>query len=384
MANDEIYDVEDMDMDADIQRKQELIEEIKSLDLETDGAAALRAVNDMKRRWNRIHYWESDYEDGLRDEFESYVDKVYAKRNELYKTTQAQKEDLIEKAKETANIENFNQGTQIMNDLMDAWKAAGSAGKVVDDQLWEQFQAARQVFYDRKHAHWEEQTQRRQEARTKKAELIEKAKELADSHEWQKTSSKMRDLMNEWKAAGSAGRKYDDNLWEEFNGARQQFYEARNAYYDELHKEQAIRAAKKRGLIDQAKAIAEKEDYSRQNTQTMKQITADWKAIGSTGKNRDDELWAALREQMDSYFDGLKKNSEARQMDWRNRMSDSRVRKQEIIANQKRQISRLQDDMFGLVSEAEMVDIQQQIEDKEDFIAQLEAEIADIDNRLND
>ena len=61
MANDEIYDVEDMDMDADIQRKQELIEEIKSLDLETDGAAALRAVNDMKRRWNRIHYWESDY-----------------------------------------------------------------------------------------------------------------------------------------------------------------------------------------------------------------------------------------------------------------------------------------------------------------------------------
>lgn len=40
MANDEIYDVEDMDMDADIQRKQELIEEIKSLDLESDGAAA--------------------------------------------------------------------------------------------------------------------------------------------------------------------------------------------------------------------------------------------------------------------------------------------------------------------------------------------------------
>ena len=373
-----------MDMDADIQQKQELIEEIKSLDLETDGAAALRAVNDMKRRWNRIHYWESDYEDGLRDEFESYVDKVYAKRNELYQTTQAQKEDLIAKAKEAAQMENFNQGTQVMNDLMEAWKAAGSAGKATDDALWEQFQAARQVFYDRKHAHWEEQTANRAKAREIKADLIAQAAELAGSHEWQKTSNKMRDLMNEWKAAGSAGRKYDDNLWEQFNAARQQFYEARNAYYDDLHKEQAIRAAKKRGLIDQAKAIAEKGDYSRQNTATMKQINADWKAIGSTGKNRDDELWAALREQMDSYFEGLKKNSEARQMDWRNRMSDSRSRKQEIIANQKRQIERLQDDMFGLVSEAEMADIQTQIEDKEDFIAQLEQEIADIDSRLND
>jgi predicted nucleic acid-binding Zn-ribbon protein len=65
-------------------------------------------------------------------------------------------------------------------------------------------------------------------------------------------------------------------------------------------------------------------------------------------------------------------------------MSDSRGRKEEIIANQKRQISRLQEDLFGLVSEAEMADIQLQIEEKEDFIAQLEQEIADIDNRLED
>jgi hypothetical protein len=309
---------------------------------------------------------------------------VYEKRNELYQNTQALKEDLIAKAKEASQLENFNQGTQVMNDLMESWKAAGSAGKQTDDALWEQFQAARQVFYDRKHAHWEQQTANRAAAKEKKQALIQAAAELSDSKEWQKTSNKMRQLMNEWKEAGSAGRKYDDTLWEEFNKARQGFYERRNAYYDELHKEQAIRAAKKRGLIDQARAIAEKEDYSRQNTQTMKQITADWKGIGSAGKDRDDELWGALREQMDKYFNGLKKSSELRQADWRNRMSDSRGRKEEIIANQKRQISRLQEDLFGLVSEAEMADIQLQIEEKEDFIAQLEQEIADIDNRLED
>ena len=37
---------------------------------------------------------------------------------------------------------------------MDEWKASGNAGKKTDDELWERFNAARQKFYDRKHANW--------------------------------------------------------------------------------------------------------------------------------------------------------------------------------------------------------------------------------------
>ena len=57
-------------------------------------------------------------------------------------------------------------------------------------------------------------------------------------------------------------------------------------------------------------------------------------------------------------------------------------RKEEQIANQKRQIKRLQDDMTGLVSEATVADLQDQVEDKEDFIKQLEQEIEDIEKKL--
>mgnify|MGYP007050606196 FL=1 len=41
--------------------------------------------------------------------------------------------------------------------------------------------------------------------------------------------------MDAWKAAGSAGREKEDDLWNEFNEYRQTFYKARNAYYEKLH-----------------------------------------------------------------------------------------------------------------------------------------------------
>ncbi len=63
-------------------------------------------------------------------------------------------------------------------------------------------------------------------------------------------------------------------------------------------------------------------------------------------------------------------------------MMEARNKKVELVNNQKRQIERLQNDMFGLVSEATMADIQAEIEDKEDFIDELEQQIADIDARL--
>ena len=85
---------------------------------------------------------------------------------------------------------------------------------------------------------------------------------------------------------------------------------------------------------------------------------------------------------MDEYFAGLKSASEKRRANWREHMSEIISRKEEQIANQKRQIKRLQDDMTGLVSEATVADLQDQVEDKEDFIKQLEQEIEDIEKKL--
>lgn len=380
--NDDMLEVNDFD--EDIHRREALIEEAKNIPATADWNEVMRQVNDLRRRWRRIHFWDSAYEEKLAEEFDSYIDAFYAKRNEIYQSAQKLKEDLIAQAKKTALSQEWNQATEEMNALMAQWKASGSAGKEKDDALWEQFNAARQEFFDRKHAYWTELKGKFENARQVKENLIEQAAALEDSEEWQKTSEKFRHLMDEWKAAGSAGRDHEDALWEKFNASRQKFYEKRNAHYEALHAEQAGHYEAKKKLVDQAKEIAELKEYTRENTKTMKDLGVEWKTIGSCGKEQEDQIWKEFRSIMDAYFDGLKQWNEQRHQQWRQRMQDARTRKLELIQNQKRQIQRMKEEMVGLLGQRAIDDMQDRIEEKEEFITKLEAEVADIDQTLSE
>lgn len=380
--NNDVYEEDVRDFDVDIEQRKALIEETKQIEDTGDWSALNRELSDLQRRWRRIYYWESAYEDTLEEEFDALIDKFYAKRRELYASVEETKKDLIKQAKALTNSTDWNRATEAMKDLMTQWKAAGSAGKEKDDVLWEEFNAARNTFFDRKHTHWEDMQTKFEQARKVKEELIEEAKKLEDSTAWQASGNAFKELFARWKEAGSAGREYEDDLWNAFHASRQKFYAARDAYYDELHEKQDALYQQKEELLAKAKEIAENTLFTREDTAAMKQLSVDWKAVGFTGKERDDEIWKAFRDVMDTYFAGLKQFNESKHAQWRQRMEDRRMRKTELIQEQKRQIQRIERDMVALLGERAIEDAKERIADKEDFIKTLEAEIEELDKAL--
>lgn len=380
--NNDVYEEDVRDFDVDIEQRKALIEEAKQIEDTGDWSALNRELSDLQRRWRRIYYWESAYEDTLEEEFDALIDKFYAKRRELYASVEETKKDLIKQAKALTNSTDWNRATEAMKDLMTQWKAAGSAGKEKDDVLWEEFNAARNTFFDRKHTHWEDMQTKFEQARKVKEELIEEAKKLEDSTAWQASGNAFKELFARWKEAGSAGREYEDDLWNAFHASRQKFYAARDAYYDELHEKQDALYQQKEELLAKAKEIAENTLFTREDTAAMKQLSVDWKAVGFTGKERDDEIWKSFRDVMDTYFAGLKQFNESKHAQWRQRMEDRRMRKTELIQEQKRQIQRIERDMVALLGERAIEDAKERIADKEDFIKTLEAEIEELDKAL--
>ena len=380
--NNDVYEEDVRDFDVDIEQRKALIEEAKQIEDTGDWSALNRELSDLQRRWRRIYYWESAYEDTLEEEFDALIDKFYAKRRELYASVEETKKDLIKQAKALMNSTDWNRATEAMKDLMTQWKAAGSAGKEKDDVLWEEFNVARNTFFDRKHTHWEDMQTKFEQARKVKEELIEEAKKLEDSTALQASGNAFKELFARWKEAGSAGREYEDDLWNAFHASRQKFYAARDAYYDELHEKQDALYQQKEELLAKAKEIAENTLFTREDTAAMKQLSVDWKAVGFTGKERDDEIWKAFRDVMDTYFAGLKQFNESKHAQWRQRMEDRRMRKTELIQEQKRQIQRIERDMVALLGERAIEDAKERIADKEDFIKTLEAEIEELDKAL--
>ena len=271
------------DYDEDIRRREALIEEAKSIEISSDWNTVFREISDLKRKWKRIPYWDSAYEETLMEEFDGYMDAFYAKRREGYQSNQAIKQELIERARTVSASNDWNQATEEMNELMQQWKASGSAGKETDDELWDAFNAARQTFFDRKHEHWENLQTKFSNAKEVKEALIVQAAALANSVEWNKTGEKFRAMMDQWKAAGSAGREHEDRLWKAFNESRQKFYDRRGEYYDQLHEQQDGKYEEKRKLVEQAKEIAQRKEYTREHTDVMKNLSKEWKSIGSCG-----------------------------------------------------------------------------------------------------
>lgn len=377
--NDNLYLVSDMD--EDIKKRKELIEEAKNINADKNWNEIYRQISDLRRKWRRISSWESAYEDSLNEEFESYIDALYAKRNEVYKNASGIKEELIAQAKKVAASNDLKHATEEMNELMNQWKQAGSAGKD-DDALWESFNQIRQSFFDKKHEQWEQMQTKFSDAAAAKQDLIQQAKELANSEEWQKTSTKFKELMDAWKAAGSAGREKEDDLWNEFNEYRQTFYKARNTYYEKLHVLQDQNLEAKNELIARAKAINETKSYSRENTKQMKELGVEWKKIGSCRKEKEEAVWKNFKEQMDQYFDGLRQANEQKHLQWKQRMMEVRTRKDELMQEQKRQIKRMQEEIGNVLGERAISELEQRIEDKKKFIEELEAQIKDIDSQL--
>ncbi len=382
IGNDEFYEVEDYD--EDIRLREQLLEEAKNIPSSTDWNEVNKAVNEVRKKWKRIPYRDTSYENELMEQFDECLNAHYAIRNEGYKGNKELKMALIEKAEKAAKQEHLNKATKEMEELMEEWKSIGSAGKNTDDALWEQFRAIRHAFFDRKKQYWNDRKEQFAKAKEIKLDLIEQVKAIENSEEWQKTSEQMKQLLDRWKAAGSAGKEHEDNLWEQFNSHRQIFFDRRNAYYEEQHEEQDKNYEGKRALKEEAQDIVAEAVFTREHTQRMKQLGVEWKAIGYCGKNREETIWSEFRSVMDAYFDGLKQYNAERQASWRSRMMEVRNRKMDLIQKQKNQIKRMEQEIVGLLGQRAIDEMELDIQDKEAFIAQLEEELEDIEKRLAD
>lgn len=294
------------DLDRSIEEKKELIEQAKAITEDTN----YREVSRLQKQWKRIHGWESALEEALEEEFEGYMDAYYAKRKEKVNANKEVKEDIIQRAKVLSTSKDFKKATDEMNALMDEWKQSGFCGKELDDALWEEFRSARQAFFDAKHDHWQALQDQFENAKAAKEALIEKARTWADSQDFKKARAEFNAMMEEWKTIGNAGREHEQELWNAFNEARQSFYERQNTHFEELKASYEENYEKKRKLVTEAQEIAYLNEYTREQTERMKQMSQEWKEIGFCGKENEDKVWQYFRTAMDEYFDGLRAKSQ--------------------------------------------------------------------------
>ena len=179
-----------------------------------------------------------EQDDELWNEFRQIKDEFYAKKRaffeELDKSNaekRAKKESIIERAKEVANnVENIREANAQMDALRKEWKEVGYSGKG-DDYLWKEFAKAMDEFQEKKKERHGEMLKLFEEREGKKEELIKKAKILLANSEFTDDEiEKVKELRNEYKNVGFAGKDKDDDLYQRFNEVIQKYYKEMKFY----------------------------------------------------------------------------------------------------------------------------------------------------------
>ncbi|MBR4471912.1 MAG: DUF349 domain-containing protein [Erysipelotrichaceae bacterium] len=287
--------------------REQLIAKMEELLAEENAADAFLRAKDLKRRWPRVREEEESLADQeLSEKFNKMMDELSEKAGDVYVNTEERKAQIIAQAKEILAKNNFKKGTEQMKQLLEDWKHAGRINKEKDDELWNEFSAVRSEFFEKKNEYFANLKETFSANKALKEELIAKAKEVADIVNIKEAGNRSNELMEEWKKVGSAGRRDDDDLWQQFLAERKAFFERRDAYYDEMKETYAKRVEAKKDIITQAKLFLARSEFTDDEVNAIKDLRAKWKEVGNAGREHENELWEEFNGIVNKYFENMR------------------------------------------------------------------------------
>ncbi|MEL5989999.1 DUF349 domain-containing protein [Microbacterium phosphatis] len=202
------------------------------------------------------------------------VDEAVAQRTAIVERVEALA------ARDPKSIQ-WKQATTELNAAFEEWQAhqqsAPRLPKATGQSLWKRFRDARSTVERHRRAFFAELDETHKSARDAKTRILEKAEALAPRGE--DGIPAYRALLDEWKAAGRAGRKVDDALWTRFKAAGDALYGARAERDAAEQAESAPRIEARKALLEEAKVVGDTADLKKAR-QLLTAIQRRWDEVG--------------------------------------------------------------------------------------------------------
>jgi hypothetical protein len=142
----------------------------------------------------------------------------------------------------------------------------------------------------------------RAEAKDLKERIVAEAEHIAaEATHWKNSGERLRQLLEEWKAAPRTDRAVEAALWKRLSAARNVFNKRRKAYFADLEDERETARARKEKLVVEAEGLASSTDWTATAT-AFRELMRSWKAAGRASRTDEDTLWTRFKAAQDSFF----------------------------------------------------------------------------------
>lgn len=339
------------DFKKNLEMKTKLCEAAEKLADEEDVISAFHQLQELHQQYREIGPVAKELREEVWARFKAASTVINKRHQQHFEDLRSKEEEnlarktaLCEKVEELGKAENkgaadWEKRSKEIIDIQNEWKTIGFAPQKMNVKIFERFRAACDDFFGRKAEYFKVLKVTFSENIEKKKALVEKAQALADSTDWKATSDKLIALQKEWKTVGMVPKKLGDQLWQEFLGACNKFFEARNAAGAGQRNEEHANLEKKKGIIEQLKALAE--NAAEATKEKVQALTEEYNKVGHVPYKEKDKLYEAYHEVLDRIYKELNISTKRRRLnDFKANIKNVAKRGEEALDNERGRLAR--------------------------------------------
>lgn len=232
--------------ETNLVKKTELCEKVEAIaKREHKGSAdwekSTKEIIDIQKEWKIIGFAPQKMNVKIFERFRAACDDFFGKKGEFFNNLKNQfaenaekKKALVEKAQSLTDSTDWKATTDKFIALQKEWKTIGMVPRKQGDQLWNDFLAACNHFFEARNAAHADTRNEELENLNKKNEIIEKLVQLAEAGK-ENIQEEVHQLTEEFNAVGHVPFKEKDKV-----------YKAYHEILDKLYKDLHINAARRR------------------------------------------------------------------------------------------------------------------------------------------
>ena len=246
--------------EENLQKKTALCEKVEAIAAEENKGSAdwerhTQEIIAIQQEWKTIGFAPQKMNVKIFERFRAACDAFFARKAEYFKSMKdafkenaEKKRALIEKAKALQDSTDWRSTSDKLIALQKEWKTIGMVPKKLGDQLWEEFLAACNKFFEARNAAGAGQRSEEYANLEKKRDVIARLKAIAEQG-GDDLQEQVQKLVEEYNAVGHVPFKEKDKLYKEYHEV-----------LDRLYKELNISVARRRlsKFKDTLKQVAER------------------------------------------------------------------------------------------------------------------------------
>ena len=339
------------DFKKNLELKTALCESAEKLADEPDVISAFHQLQELHQQYREIGPVAKELREQVWARFKAASSVVNKRHQQHFEQLRAREEEnlakktaLCERVEAIAKEENKGAGdwekhTKEIIDIQNEWKTIGFAPQKMNVKIFERFRATCDDFFGRKAEYFKEMKEVLATNADKKRALVEKAKALQDSTDWKSTGDKLIALQKEWKTIGMVQKRLGDQLWKEFLGACNKFFEARNAANAGAHSEERENLAKKKSVIERLKAVLEAAADDAQ--QQVQALVEEYNSVGHVPYKDKDSVYDEYHEVLDKIYKQLNISASRRRLsNFKNNLKNVAKRGEDALDNERMRLVR--------------------------------------------